>query len=371
MDRQPWPGRPRRPLTGQQPMVAGPEVVNLGEAGEVTLVDLQKLQAAAAEVRARLDACHAAAAEAQTAADAAFTQAGAVLAPRRLEWASGPFGELLSRIDSAMGRVDKADLELKAVSERKRTGLRFLYGRFVDAPARSRAEAAQSWARAEVASHLNTLGRTAPSPTVADADSLLAGARDQMKAASDSAREADELQTQLNQLTDEIRRRTDSIVQLGFDSLYTAARLEKFGIEPLSSSPIVLKRQENAYLSVDAELARITVHTSFVGGSQGVSLPIGHTGIRYRVGTFKGHPVQESTVSTVDSGQLVLTDQRLAFVGAVKAVSIAYAKVLHVEAYTDALAVFREGKEAPDFFKLQNPRWVLMHLNWLMGKALQ
>ena len=100
-----------------------------------------------------------------------------------------------------------------------------------------------------------------------------------------------------------------------------------------------------------------------------MSFPIGHTGIRYRVGTFRGHPVRETELVDVDTGSLVLTSARLAFVGAAKSVVVLYTKLLHVEAYSDALAVFREGRENPDFFRLTQPAWVLFNLNYLLSRG--
>ena len=48
-------------------------------------------------------------------------------------------------------------------------------------------------------------------------------------------------------------------------------------------------------------------------------IPIGHTGIRYRVGSYHGHPVQQQFLGTLDSGSLIITDERMAFIGTTKA----------------------------------------------------
>src|SRR4029077_3755622 len=108
-------------------------------------------------------------------------------------------------------------------------------------------------------------------------------------------------------------------------------------------SPLILKKAEQAAVSVAASLARQQTRRQWVGGSQGFSFPIGHTGIRYRVGSFRGHPVEQQSLTRLDSGTLVVTNQRLAFIGSTKSTSVPFAKLLHVECYSDALAVFLEG----------------------------
>ena len=113
-------------------------------------------------------------------------------------------------------------------------------------------------------------------------------------------------------------------------------------------------------------LSRLATRTRYVGGSHGVSFPIGHTGIRYRVGSFSGRPVQSTSVTDIDDGTLVLTNLRIAFIGKAKSVVTQLAKIVHVESYTDALAVFQEGRENPNFYKLGSPQYFLLYLNWLL-----
>lgn len=56
--------------------------------------------------------------------------------------------------------------------------------------------------------------------------------------------------------------------------------------------------------------------TTYVGGSQGFSIPIGGTGIRYRVGAIKGQAVPGPDVETqIDVGLATLTCERVVFTG--------------------------------------------------------
>jgi len=166
---------------------------------------------------------------------------------------------------------------------------------------------------------------------------------------------------------DEIGRRDEAVENLGFDAPYTAAYFATYG-PPNVQSPLVPKRGEQAALSVEATLARQRTRTQYVGGSSGFSFPIGHTGIRYRVGSYHGHPIAQQYLAHVDTGRLVVTNQRVAFVGATKSTAVPLEKVLHVECYQDAIAIFREGRENADFYLVAQPQYVLFIVNWLLPR---
>jgi len=154
---------------------------------------------------------------------------------------------------------------------------------------------------------------------------------------------------------------------MGFDSLYEAAVLQTMGAQVVDS-PLVLNNGEQAYLSAPATLARMTTRTHFVGGSSGFSFPIGHTGIRYRVGSFSGEPVHPQSLTKLNAGTLVFTNQRVAYVGQTKSTSVVLNKLLHVEVYNDGISIAREGRENPDFYLVSNPKHVLFLLNWILAR---
>jgi hypothetical protein len=168
----------------------------------------------------------------------------------------------------------------------------------------------------------------------------------------------------------EIQRRSEAQSEMGFDAPYLAATLSTRGPQPVES-PLILKKGEQACLAAPATLARQQTRRQWVGASQGFSFPIGHTGIRYRVGSFRGHPVEQQLLGKLDSGTLVLSNQRLAFIGSTKSTSVAFAKLLHVECYSDALAVFEEGRENPDYYYVDQPKYVLFFINWFLNQTAQ
>lgn len=70
----------------------------------------------------------------------------------------------------------------------------------------------------------------------------------------------------------------------------------------------------------------------------------------------------------LDAGQLVLTNQRLVFIGRLRSVTIGLPHIVHIEAYTDALGVFQDKRETPDFFKLEKPQYVLFYINYALSR---
>src|SRR5439155_22215694 len=137
--------------------------------------------------------------------------------------------------------------------------------------------------------------------------------------ASGIAAEKESVSQELGNLGSEIARRKDFIKELGFDALGMQADLDLNGIRPITTS-LVLKAKELAALEVPATLCRWATRTEYVGGSHGVSIPLGH-GLRYRVSSFRPHPVQSQSLSHLHTGQRVVTNQRLDLIGSKKHVS--------------------------------------------------
>ena len=63
----------------------------------------------------------------------------------------------------------------------------------------------------------------------------------------------------------------------------------------------------------------------------------------------------------------MLSNQRIAFIGRQKSLAMPLDKILHVESYTDSLAIFKEGRENADFFLFAKPQEFLMYLNFLVS----
>jgi hypothetical protein len=96
---------------------------------------------------------------------------------------------------------------------------------------------------------------------------------------------------------------------------------------------IALKKDESAFQVLDGsaliEPRRLPGH--WEGRSQGFSFKVAK-GVRYRVGTSKGHYVQGDEVPTpIDTGTLTITDQRVVFQGTKATREWAFSKLIGIQ----------------------------------------
>jgi len=291
--------------------------------------------------------------------------AGELLIAHKAEWDTSGVADQIAAATQLQDGVSLLNQQIQELSDRPHSGL----GGFLHGLADEHHEKELAAQRAGVLKQLRAttaafIGQV-PEVTIPEADALRAEAQIQLAQAKSLIDEQHAKIDAGKAIADELRRRQAALKVMGFDSLYTTAWLQTHGPVPVNS-PLTLKPKELAYVSVPAVLARLTTRTRYTGGSQGVSFPIGHTGIRYRVGSFSGHPVQSSSITDVDQGTLVLTNMRIAFIGKLKSVVTQLPKLVHVELYNDALSVFQEGKESPNFYKIGSPQYFLFYVNWIL-----
>ena len=335
------------------------------DAGPVTLASVEALQARAVQLRDWVAKAAASAQLFRTQADHQLAAGGSTLVARPADWTIPPTLQLTTQQAKVLTDRVAAD-DRRAAALRGDESTAGVFGRMGVKHHEHQVEQDRSQAVTQLHGLLVSIARSAPSTTFPEADR-------QRKDAFDLETQADQVDAQIESsqaaakaCDDEVVHRHEAIKAMGFDSLYEAARLKTSGAQPVDS-PLILKAGEHAYLSVPATLARMTTRTHYAGRSSGFSFPIGHTGIRYRVGSFRGEPVQQQSLTKLDSGTFVLTYKRLAYVGRTKSTSVALDNVMHFEIYNDALSVAREGKENPDFYLMSNPKYAAFLLNWVVA----
>jgi len=141
--------------------------------------------------------------------------------------------------------------------------------------------------------------------------------------------------------------------------------VQQTGILPelyLIGSKLILKKHETLHLhEYPVELLEEKTKTySYRSKSIGVRVKV-TKGVyltpRVGGGTIK---VNESSIESIDNGELYLTSKRLVFIGEKKTLNIQLKKILVVEEYSDAIKIGREGKQKAEYFKVLNPRkWKL------------
>lgn len=292
-------------------------------------------------------------------------QAGSILVLRRSEWASA---DSAAQIDVAQGMQDlvaRLQQQISQLEDQPHHGFQGLVRGIKDRHDIAGLQSQLKSATVELDARYRAVADKLTVTGIADIDSKLAQARDDLERAHMLSAQKQQLEGAVQILTDEIQRRRLAISSLGFDAPAVEAELISSGPRPVSTN-LVLKRAEVAVASVSATLSRYRTKTQYVGGSQGFSIPLGH-GIRYRVSSFRGQPIQVESLATVDQGNLVVTNQRLVFLGAKRDVSIPLAKLLQIEAFSNAVAIGREGKESRDIYLVANPAYVTLFLQWVVS----
>jgi len=145
---------------------------------------------------------------------------------------------------------------------------------------------------------------------------------------------------------------------------------------PIEDLSIVLVKGEVVlWVFKDVGLYELKSHTSYVGGSQGVSIRIAR-GVYVRGSAFKGHRVQTQALERQETGSLVVTNQNVYFSGLEKAFRINLKKIVSVHGYSDGIRLLRESANPkPLVFTLNDP-WFAANLilklgarSWDSGKA--
>src|SRR5579859_491086 len=336
------------------------------DAGPVTLAQVGDLQSRASQWRDWATRTKTTAQSLRSQAEDRLATAGAILVGRLTEWKVPANLQAPVKEAAALTSQITADDQTTA-SLKERESSEGLFGRIGVSHQEHVVERERSQSAGQLRTLLIPIARSAPTATISEAD-------EQRKAAADLESQASALDAQIQgaeawaaACDGEVGRRQEAIKAMGFDSLYEAAVLQTSGPSSVGC-PLVLKKGEQAYLSIPATLARMVTRTHYVGGSSGFSFPILHTGIRYRVGSFRGEPVHQEALTKLDAGTFVVTNQRVAYVGRTKATSVALPKVMHVEVYNDGLSIAREGKENPDFYLMSNPKHAVFLVNWFLAE---
>jgi hypothetical protein len=344
-------------------------VIVATDGGPVTLLDLAGLRARASALKNQADSFTSESRSLRSLAEGLWIQRGRVLLARTGDWAAPQ--QLLEVIGLAAPlkqREDADDAKLQSLHDQEHHGVGGLLGKVGDWSEGRKATGDRATLDAQLHPLLMRIGQQAPEATVPEADSLRVQALAADGQAHDLESRAADMTAEVNLAQEEVQRRSDAEHDMGFDAPYLAATLHTNG-PPAIQSPLILKRGEQASMAVPATLARQQTRRQYVGGSQGFSFPIGHTGIRYRVGSFRGHAVEQQSLGRIEDGTLMVTNQRVAFIGSTKSTSTPLAKLLHVECYSDALAVFLEGREKADYYYVAQPKYVLFFINWFLNQA--
>lgn len=81
------------------------------------------------------------------------------------------------------------------------------------------------------------------------------------------------------------------------------------------------------------------------GRTQGMSFRV-MKGVYYRVGGFKGTPIETTHNEYIDTGVVGLTDKHLYFSSSRKSFKLPYSKIIDIQSYSDGIGLQKEGATA-------------------------
>lgn len=123
-------------------------------------------------------------------------------------------------------------------------------------------------------------------------------------------------------------------------------RLNIIGVLPFN----LLKNEVPVWIFNNVKYYQLKTYRHYVGGSQGASIRI-MKGVYYRVGGFRGHPVEETKLIKIDEGILCVTNRHIYFGGKLKSFRISYDKIVSFTPCSDGIGIQRDSANAkPEYF---------------------
>jgi hypothetical protein len=102
-------------------------------------------------------------------------------------------------------------------------------------------------------------------------------------------------------------------------------------------------------------------HRTYEGVSSGMSVRVAR-GVYYRVGAFKGQPIDTTSIEETDSGGLVVTSERLIFAGHTRSVVLPLKKIATFQPFDDGIGVAKEGINSKLVFFRTGDGWFTYNL---------
>ena len=126
--------------------------------------------------------------------------------------------------------------------------------------------------------------------------------------------------------------------------------------------PINLQKNEQVvWVFPNSQYWEDKTRRQYVGGYQGASLRV-MKGLYYRVGAFKGHPVERTERVQIDSGLVVATNKHIYFAGPRKSVRLAYTKIVSFEPFSDGIGIIRDASTAKPQIFVTGDGWFIYNL---------
>jgi hypothetical protein len=132
--------------------------------------------------------------------------------------------------------------------------------------------------------------------------------------------------------------------------------------QPVGALPFNFQRSETLiWIFNNVAYYEDKTRRRYVGGSQGVSLRIAK-GLYYRVGSFRGHPVETTERVHVDTGILAVTTKHIYFHGSTKSFRVRFDKIVSFTPYSDGIGIQRDASTAKPQVFVTGDGWFTYNL---------
>ena len=133
-------------------------------------------------------------------------------------------------------------------------------------------------------------------------------------------------------------------------------------IEFKGSIPFNLQKSETlVWIFHNVSLLEEKTMRSYVGGYQGMSFKIAK-GVYYRVGAFKGRPVETTQMVNKGVGALGVTTKNVYFAGSQKSLRVPYNKIIQFIPYSDGIGIHTDAKTAKPIAFVTGEGWFINNL---------
>jgi hypothetical protein len=121
-------------------------------------------------------------------------------------------------------------------------------------------------------------------------------------------------------------------------------------------SGLVLQKSELCNWEEGAALRVQKTKREYVGSYSSMSVPVPLVrGARFRVGGFKGHPIDHTVLEDGGVGVLHITNQRVCFTGQQQSVAIPYKKMISVGGFEGGFIIRTSNEKKPGIFIVRHP----------------
>ena len=121
------------------------------------------------------------------------------------------------------------------------------------------------------------------------------------------------------------------------------------------------KSESIIWLFNSCNLLEQKTRRAYVGASSGVSIRIAK-GVYYRVGQFRGNPIERTENLITDNGIVIVTNKNIYFQGNKKSFRIPFNKIVAFEPFSDGIGVLKDGVSAKPIYLITNDGWFTYNL---------